>query len=578
VKIDGLVDRPGDYPYAENMSLRDLLVVAGGLRPGTERGEAIIARPDIEGNSRSIVVPISTDYTRLPKEQRTLLQPADKITVVGLAGQDRFVSLEGFVKSPGKFILTKDMTLFDLVSTRGGFQDLTFRRKAFPEMAHVLRKTPGDVGTRMIPFNLGALLDNKPEVNLALEEDDVIRIYSYEEMRTPQIVRIDGLVKKPGSFHLAEGMSLEDLIMMAGGLLPEAFRVEAAIARSEKADITGNDALLMTTLKVPVSLKDYASLPAEQRTLLKADDRVTIRAVPGWEKVPSVQVEGEVNEPGNFSLQNEAETISSLIQRAGGLKKQALPEGAIVKRKKGIVTMSEQDSAEYYDITVNLPLALANPGSADDIVLKGDDRLFIPTNPGVVEVRGAVKRPLTLQHLPERSLEDYIALCGGYLDKADPANLTVFAANKVAITQRVRSAHNKGSVKNKPSTVSKASIPAGSVIEVPFLRETERMMTVEVKGAVAKPALIQHIEGAPLGYYLNLSGGFSHDADLDQISILLPNGGLLVKTENQPFNPIIPGGSLIMVSGKSQPNQSVSAHPPNTAVPNSTDSGVRSQP
>ena len=555
VKIEGLVDRPGDYPYAENMSLRDLLVVAGGLRPGTERAEAIIARPDIEGNSRSMVVPISTDYTRLPKEQRTLLQPGDKITLVGLAGQDRFVSLEGYVKTPGKFILTKDMTLHDLVATRGGFQDLTFRRKAFPDMAHIFRKTSGENGTRIIPFNLGALLDDNPDANQALEEEDVIRIYSYEEMRTPLSVRIDGLVKKPGSFPLAEGMSLEDLIMMAGGLLPEAFRVEAAIARSEKADSVDAGALLMTTLKVPVSLKDYASLPAERRTLLKADDRVTLRAVPGWEKVPSVQVEGEVNEPGNFSLQGEAETISSLILRAGGLKKQALPEGAIVKRKKGIVTMSEQNSAEYYDITVNLPLALANPGSADDIVLKGDDRLFIPTNPGIVEVRGAVKRPLTLQHLPERSLEDYIALCGGYLDKADPDNLTVFAANKVAITQQVRGGTAKGGVKNRKPLAGKASIPAGSVIEIPFLRETERMMTVEVKGAVAKPALIQHIEGAPLGYYLNLSGGFSHDADLDQISVLLPNGGLLVKTGNQPFNPIIPGGSLIMVSGKVQTNQ-----------------------
>ena len=256
-----------------------------------------------------------------------------------------------------------------------------------------------------------------------------------------------------------------------------------------------------------------------------------------------------------------------------------LPEGAIVKRKKGIVTMSEQNSAEYYDITVNLPLALANPGGADDIVLKGDDRLFIPTNPGIVEVRGAVKRPLTLQHLPERSLEDYIALCGGYLDKADPANLTVFAANKVAITQKVRggTATTRGGAKNKPPLPSKAAIPAGSVIEVPFLRETERMLTVEVKGAVANPALIQHIEGAPLGYYLNLSGGFSHDADLDQISVLLPNGGLLVKTDNQPFNPIIPGGSLIMVSGKSQLPQQQPARQPN-ATPATSNPARLSQP
>jgi protein involved in polysaccharide export with SLBB domain len=326
---------------------------------------------------------------------------------------------------------------------------------------------------------------------------------------------------------------------MAGGLRPDAFRVEAAIARSEKDDAQRESGTVtLTTFKVPVP-KDFTSLPTEQRTHLKPDDRITIRALPGWERSASVLIEGEVMEPGNYSLLSESDRLSVLIQRAGGLRKEALPEGITVKRKRTIVDMAASGTDAYYDITVNVSAALESPGGIEDIVLKPDDRIFVPTNPGVVEIRGAVNRELTVQHTPGKSLAEYIAMCGGYLDKADPAAVKVFAANKVAITAKAR---GKGK--------ANLEIPAGSVIEVPFLRETERMLTVEVKGAVEKPAVMQHIEGARLGYYLNLSGGFKDEADIQDISVLLPDGGLLVKSGDQPFNPVIPGGSLVMVSTK----------------------------
>ena len=443
------------------------------------------------------------------------------------------------------------MTLHDLIATRGGFQDPAFRKDTFLDTAHIFRKVAGTLGKQIIPFNLGALLDNAPNANLPLEEDDSVRIYSHAEMRMPQQVTIDGLIKQPGAFSMTVDMTLEDLIMMAGGLSPDAYKVEAAIARSEKdSTVSELTDLQLTTIKVPVSVKGYATLPQDQKTLLKAGDRVTIRSLPGWEKSPTVLIQGEVIEPGNYSLITEPETLSSLVKRAGGLKKEALPEGVTVKRRKSVIDMADAQSSEYYDITVYLPAALENPGGADDLVLKGDDQIFIPTNPGVVEVRGAVNRPLTLQHKPGRTLAEYIALCGGYLDKADPGKVKVFAANKVALNARVAEVAKGKNNKGNMGSPSLLNVPPGSVIEVPFLRETERLLTVEVKGAVAKPALVQHIEGAPLGYYLNLSGGFTPEADIDDISVLLPNGGLLVKTGNQPFNPVVPGGSLIMVSTK----------------------------
>jgi hypothetical protein len=235
-----------------------------------------------------------------------------------------------------------------------------------------------------------------------------------------------------------------------------------------------------------------------------------------------------------------------LIRRAGGLKETALPEGAtILRRKTGPRSLGGDKPEEVYRVPVNVRAALNEPGGADDIVVLRDDRVYIPANPGVVEVRGAVRRELTLKHKSGRSVAEYIDLCGGYLDKADPANVRVFSANQTALPLKLANKSRSGR-----AVAGVQEIPPGSIIEVPFIRATERLQTVEVKGAVNNPISLQYIEGAPLGYYLNLSGGFSADADLENISVLLPDGGLLVKTGNQPFNPVIPGGSQIMVTRK----------------------------
>ena len=550
VTLDGLVNKPGEFPMSEDLTLEDLLVMAGGLQPGAELAQAVIARADVEGNSRSIVVPVDPRFTLLPKDRRTRLEAKDKVSIVGLGARDRYVSLEGHVQNPGKFVLTKDMTLKDLISTRAGFQDASFRRAVFPDMAHIFRKVPGQVGKKIIPFNVGALLDNDSSANQPLEEEDIVRIYSFEEMRTDQRVTIDGLVKQPGTFPMAEGMTLEDLIMMAGGLVPKAFKVEATIARSER-DITSNqpeDHMVLTTQRVPIDMKNFANLPREQRTPVKPDDRITVRALPDWERSSSVLIEGEVTEPGHYSLAEKNETLSMVVRRAGGLKESALPEGATVERRReGTATGADPDvSGHLFRIPVNIRAALDKPKGADDIVLKADDRIVVPSNPGVVEVRGAVRRKLSLKHVPGRTLAEYVDLCGGYLEKADIANIRVFTANQTALPVKVAASGKKG--RSVAGLIQ--DIPAGSVIEVPFIRATEQLQTVDVKGAVNKPALIQHIAGAPLGYYLTLSGGFAPDADLESISVLLPDGGLLVKTGNQPFNPVIPGGSQIMVTRK----------------------------
>lgn len=561
IKGDGIT-RAGTYEWTPGMMLSDLISKASGLREYAFLDRADLIRTEDDFSKKLMVLRLSDFYKRDENGTFALIGTPDKNLALhemdevviqsafGIVGKDPNVSLEGHVKEPGRFVLARGMKLYDLIFARGGFQDESFRKSTFLKSAHIFRRVPGELGQKILSFDLGALLNNDASANLPLENEDVIHIFSADEMRAPLFISIDGLVKKPGKIPMAEGLTLEDAIMIAGGLRPDAVKIEALISRSYR-DAVDPNAILETeaiTHRIPIDIQQFSNLPREQRIPLKPADRVTVRALPGWERSASVLIEGEVTEPGNYSLIEKNELLSTLIRRAGGLKENALPEGATVQRAKPSLNTgaSPETGAESYRIPINLRAAMNEPGGTDDLVLQADDRIVIPSNPGVVEVRGAVRQALSLQHKPGRTLDEYIELCGGYLEKADAVSTRIFTANGAAFTLKSPSRGKKG----KETTVSQ-DIPPGSVVEVPFIRATQQLQTVEVKGAVTKPVLIQHIEGAPLGYYLNLSGGFTPDADLDKISVLLPDGGLLVKAGDKPFNPVLPGGSQIMVTTKS---------------------------
>jgi protein involved in polysaccharide export with SLBB domain len=149
-----------------------------------------------------------------------------------IKGKDKYVALQGHVKEPGRYILPENMTLYDLVFSRGGFQDEDSKKRAYLELAHIFRKIPGELGESLISFNLGRLLEGDPSENIKLEGEDRIFIYTYEAMKTKPFVTIEGLVKRPGVYDLSENMTLEDFILIAGGLRPDAYKVEAVIART----------------------------------------------------------------------------------------------------------------------------------------------------------------------------------------------------------------------------------------------------------------------------------------------------------------------------------------------------------
>jgi len=552
VEIEGEgIKRPGIYEYRAGMTVKDLIEQAEGLKEYVYFERADLVRTEEDFSKRLTIFSLKDLYKEEKPghyvytgddEKNFALKELDQIIIYSsyeMKGKDKNVTLEGQVKEPGTYILPENMTLYDLIFSRGGFQDEDFRKRAYLELAHVFRKIPGEFEERVITFNLGKLLEGFPEENMPLEDSDRVMIYSYETMEIKPYVNIGGLVKRPGTYQLAENMNLEDLILLAGGLRPDAYKVEAVIARMGRGTEEEGQRKV-ATIVVPVP-SDFTIIPDEEKTPLETYDKIVIRNLPDWEPLPVVSVEGQAKYPGSYSLEVREERISSIIRRAGGLKKEAFPEGAVLFRRKDIIEMSQERQAESNRVAINLKKALENPGGPYDIVLKDDDRLFVPYNPGSVEVKGAVRNPSIIQYREGKGLDYYIKLCGGYRRDADKVSTIVCLPGNIA------------SKKKKFLFFSSSpSVLPGSVIEVPFKGEKREIEIVEVRGAVKNPTLVQYRRGEKLDYYIDLCGGYRENADIESTIIHLPDGRILESRGVLSFNPYLLPGSVIEVPFKGE--------------------------
>ena len=137
-----------------------------------------------------------------------------------IEGDDRYVSIIGHVKRPGRYeLFQNNMTLYDLIFKSGGFEDKDFRNKTYLKRAELIRKTDLNEEKEIIPFNLDAVLNQQGLHSLNLKSEDIIKVYSIVQIKgETQFVSISGHVKRPGKYELFSGnMTLYDLIFNAGG-------------------------------------------------------------------------------------------------------------------------------------------------------------------------------------------------------------------------------------------------------------------------------------------------------------------------------------------------------------------------
>ena len=237
--------------------------------------------------------------------------------------------------------------------------------------------------------------------NVRLENDDLILVGPYSNR-----IRIDGEIKSPGRFEFTENESLKDLLNYAGGFSEKAFKKSIKLTR-----VIDNQLMVMD-----VNEDQYESFEPKSGDVFKVD-----RILETYKN--RVILKGAVQRPGIFSLDDKM-TVSQLIEKANGLKPDALIANAYIKRT----------NSDFSTINISFNLDKLIKGEIEDIILNKEDVLTIVSkndliNDQFIKISGEVSKPGIFPYSNDISLSDIIILSGGFNDKS--------FANRIEITRRI---------------------------------------------------------------------------------------------------------------------------------------------
>jgi protein involved in polysaccharide export with SLBB domain len=333
------------------------------------------------------------------------------------------ITVAGNVWQPGSQGFTPSLRLSDAIARAGGL-----RADAYLGQVLVTRTLQD---SSRVQLRAALRADGTAEQDIVLAPDDEVRVFSLAEFRAKRQVGITGAVKHSGRVMYREGMTLRDLVLLAGGLDESAYLGEAQIARLPENRAAGE-----TAQTVRVSLDSTyvfggraGGIPnAANEIVLRPDDQVLILRRPDWTVPRSVVLTGEVKFPGRYTLERRDERLHTLVQRAGGLTANADSTGIMFKRTREGVGR----------IGVNLPQALRGKHAADDLVLQDGDSIHIPAYSGVVTVTGAVNAPMGVAYVPGANLDYYVRAAGGPSRVGDMSHAYVALASGHVETVRRR--------------------------------------------------------------------------------------------------------------------------------------------
>ena len=425
VKISGNVKRNMKFEMKDGETLADLVAYSGGFDADAYSESLRIVRQN--GAEYEVKTVVKGDFAS------TALRDGDVVTVGAIL--NRFtnkVEIKGAVHRPDIYeVGGRIRTVRELVQQADGLMDDAFTTRA------ILQRQRDDMTREVLSVDIGAVMSGKA-ADIVLRKNDILYIPSIHDLREFGDVTVLGEVALPGDYTYADNMTLEDLIIQAGGLLDAASTVRVDVFRRIKdpASVTDSDVVGET---YTFSLKDGFVISGEPGFRLQPYDQVHVRRSPSYQVQQNVTVSGEVLFEGDYAMSNRNERISDLIRKAGGTLSSAYVRGARLtriaspeERKQmmdvmqlmqrelgdGILDSLDLRVVDTYPIGIDLEKALAAPGCDADIVLREGDVLTIPKYTNTVRINGAVMMPNTVFYDPHGTVRDYINQAGGYSQDA----------------------------------------------------------------------------------------------------------------------------------------------------------------
>ena len=447
--VRGKVKRNRIFELKKGETLSQLLNMAGGFTGDAYRKDVRIKR---KAGSRYQIATVTED-----KYPTFAMMDGDSLLVDSVIPfYENRLTVTGAVWRTGEYELNGTVhTVRQLVDQAAGLKGDEFAGRA-----QITRLNP-DFTTTVIAVDIrGILSGTSPDIEL--KPEDQLNIPSLFDLREPYTIKVSGAVNYIDTvLPYRNNLTVEDAIMMAGGLKESAATVNVEVARRIKDTKTYENSnrtaeVFNFELNDNLGLISTDGKKSDTVFTLEPFDEVYVRFSPGYQEQQVVKVNGEITFAGDYVLAEKNSRLSDIITKAGGITPDAYVKGASLKRQltedemrrletllqlsankqsRDSVALSLENIKDY-SVGIDLEKALANPGSAHDVVLRDGDELYIPQFQSTVKISGAVTYPNSVTYTNGMSVRSCLSQAGGYNDIARKYPIVIYMNGKVATTRK----------------------------------------------------------------------------------------------------------------------------------------------
>jgi protein involved in polysaccharide export with SLBB domain len=388
VKLAGQVQRTGEYQWKPEMRLTQLIPSVSDLLPQADARYLLIKREDALDHSITFLdTDLIAALEKPESETNVLLQPRDEVHAFDVradretlirplleqararSAPDKPVSevvIEGVVHHPGRYPLSSDMKISNLLRAAGGLTDRAYTLEAELTRFAVVDGKEREQSRQVV--DMAAVLKNEQQKDITLKPHDQLVIRRIPKWGDEGVIEIAGEVKFPGRYPIARDEKLSDVIKRAGGLTEQAFP------------------------KGAIFLREIVRA-REQEHL----DRLATQ------------------------LERDLAILSAQTEEIGVKKEAAIVEGQALLRQLRAVKAAGRT-------VINLDTLLQGRES-DDVTVQTGDRLYIPQRPQEVTVLGEVYYPTSHLYDSKLTVSDYLKRSGGVSEKGNKSAMYVVRAD-----------------------------------------------------------------------------------------------------------------------------------------------------
>ena len=439
VDITGSIKRPMAYELRKNESLSTLLKYSGGFANDAYKKSIRVLRNN--GRMKGV---FNVEEFEFPEFK---MVDGDRVSVDTII--DRFenmVEVKGAVFRPGMYNLGEKVnSVRSLIEVADGLTEEAMVSRA------VLRRMKPNRTQEVVSIDLKGIMDGTA-ADVALENEDILFIPTMAEHQNLRTLTINGEVIFPGTYEYAENMTIEDLILQAGGLTENASTVKVDVAR-RMIDPTATTSTMEIAKTFSFAIKPGFEFDGDKSFTLLPYDVVSVRRSPVSSEPFTVRVEGEIAFAGSYTLQQKNQRLSDVVKAAGGVVPGAYIRGARLirnmnedelARRDELIKMAKQTAAAdtkdslsleqlatetTYLVGIHLDQALEAPGCDEDIELQDGDRLVIPRYNRTVKISGDILKPNTVAFKDKEGYKYYIEQAGGYGKRARKSHTYILYQN-----------------------------------------------------------------------------------------------------------------------------------------------------